>query len=389
MVLSGLKTHLPVLAVSETGSFDFNTNLPGITDWIANAKASIRYSKDNYASNLRELSTLWQTATGKAQSFGNATTITHKSRGNIDCSDEQLRELSQLMQDFRNELQSQGYEVMDIHQTSEYGYTPEMSEVFLRRAKEAIYPLYEEYYEDLCFVVHITGTADGQGPGRLINTSWGQAAGFNRYFPLVGGTLPKAGCGPVALGQIMNYHKFPAEYEWNTMHPIYSTTESARLLYDIACNANYTVENGGAKTSVYTLCRALDKMGYNAKAINHNFEKVMIELTNQRPVLIAGFDPDDENQITSKSKIGHAWLCTGYATYHAWDYYVCYTFTGRKMIDEIERSDIKEYGNSVVYYNWGWHGEHDGAYYDDFCSPGDYNFSKNRLNIIEIYPVNQ
>jgi hypothetical protein len=103
----------------------------------------------------------------------------------------------------------------------------------------------------------------------LLSSTWAQGHPYNFYTPVDQGGKSMAGCGPIAVSQIMNYWKYPIigrgsnsyswkgnllsadfnhEYYWNLMLPSYSGNENypnidavARLISDvgISVNANY------------------------------------------------------------------------------------------------------------------------------------------------------
>lgn len=71
--------------------------------------------------------------------------------------------------------------------------------------------------------------------------TWHQGSPYNDFVPAIDGTRCVAGCGPVAMGQIINYHKYIADYEFdNEIVPSNYTTftdesieiDEQALIYD-------------------------------------------------------------------------------------------------------------------------------------------------------------
>lgn len=380
-VVSAFKYYKPVLAESKTGTFNFSTVIPAVQAWIDETAAKIKVSAHNLDANRHELNAMWQTRLGYAPNLSSKR-FPMASHGNADITDEELAELSQIVQNCMFELKSQGYEVFDIHGDGT-GLDQSQIDIFVKRAEEAIYPKYTDFFEYLSFIVHITEPAEIYGGNRLV-TTWEQRNDYNQAFPKVNGSLPPAGCGPVAAGQIMYHYKHPATYAWNAMLPGKATPQTAQLLYDIARKSKYTVtcnSDGyptGTGVTAPDLADAMKSMGYHAKSMEHDSRKVDAELDNGRFIIMTGRNKD--------ATVGHAWVCAGRQTETYSDYYVCYTLTEKRIMNEIERSPLYTFTASSLYYNWGWGGQYDGFYTAEYPSPGTHKYTQDRQDIVEIYP---
>lgn len=218
--------------------------------------------------------------------------------------------------------------------------------------------------------------------GPLLTCEWGQGEPFNGLCP----TLPPgehcpAGCLPVAVAQVMYYHKHPAqgtgshEYLWltltsgkeyrlsadfgNTMYDwynmldryepgAYSETEAravAELVYHcgVGMEADYDLD----ETSAYTLDAGyamLTYMGYNPDMVyiersEHEYEwmeLLMSEIDAGRPVIYDARKLNGGDMFTADR---HAFVIDGYDA------------------------------DGLVHVNWGWGGTADGMYRIDNLKP--------------------
>lgn len=181
----------------------------------------------------------------------------------------------------------------------------------------------------------------------LGDIAWGQNGPYNGMVPTYvdGNGVTKhfpAGCEPVALAQIMMYHRWPengrgsysyewkgqtlsadfssSEYRWDLMIPDYSkasyTQEQADavalLMHDIgiALNSDYHTSGSGASFNGYELTEFFD---YDRNICNLSFGNCTVEewesvlrseLAAGRPVICTG-DP-------APGAAGHMFVCDGY-----------------------------------------------------------------------------
>lgn len=201
--------------------------------------------------------------------------------------------------------------------------------------------------------VSLYGRYDAVSP-LLGEIKWNQEEPYNLDCPVVSGTdlvgnpverRAPAGCVPTAVGQIMRYHMFPSDYDWNLMLPDYGAVEAsdmqkkevARLMYDIGrgVGARYDVFS----TSAYgvNVLPYLTTLGYSAMATYREYEKsnpaawepiILEELKAGRPVYMDGVGSN-----------GHAFICDG--------------------------NDADGY----LHINWGWGGMSNGYFNPVLLSP--------------------
>lgn len=224
----------------------------------------------------------------------------------------------------------------------------------------------------------------------VVKTQWNQPAPYNKYCP---DDCP-AGCVAVAIGQIMNYHKWPkvgtgasfttyngkaisvdfskSEYRWdlmkNTTKELKEDEEAAdavaKLLFDcgISLKMNYSKNGSGAFDKDVALA-LFNFFGYKHTTLVYDspnyysskeewIEKMKQEIVDGRPIYYSASSPKGGGQDAA----GHAFVISGY--------------------DE----------KNMVHVNWGWGGKDDG-YYDIFrLDPGAYAFTDGQTAIYGIVP---
>jgi hypothetical protein len=179
---------------------------------------------------------------------------------------------------------------------------------------------------------------DDYTPGSyLLRAHWNQGYPYNKFLPASQGQNVLAGCVNVAVGQIMQYYKYPASamgvlsyvwndqtlkailyrrYDWENMPdkldgtiPEYQTDEVALLLRDlgIANRTNFGLEDSYAVFSPETL---VENFGYstslsrrdNTENYEEFLERLKDEIDNGRPLLLGlpghmvvvdGYGPDE------------------------------------------------------------------------------------------------
>jgi len=212
-----------------------------------------------------------------------------------------------------------------------------------------------------------------------INNSGGCVPSYNKYCP---GTNDDdcdcnhkpAGCGAVALGQIMWYWQWPNKsnyrsYDWNLMpNELLNTStieqgdEIAHLLSDIGESSNMTYWCAGSWTTVNNLEEAL-KNNFNYKSVEKKIKNnwsyndvwndlIRAEIDAERPVVYRG----DKSDLSGEK---HIFVIDGYSV----------------------EDDI------FFHINWGWAGYCNGYYYFNDLTPGDNNFNNNQMAIIGISPT--
>lgn len=231
-----------------------------------------------------------------------------------------------------------------------------------------------------------------------VEFKWGQGSPFNQYCFTTNGQQALAGCGPVAVSQIMAYHKYPTHHEntrtgaiytypWDQMKYITDISSAysqpaiaqqvARFIEQVGseCYANYGVS--ATSTYLYNCITALEEMGYMVAPVNGNksiyydINQVKESLSTIGPVLMTG----------QSDQGGHAWVIEGYL--RMYDITPNVTSTGMK---------------ELLKCNWGWNSRADGYYISGIFdtrqggyvegngTSGNYDFYYGLQMVPKIYP---
>lgn len=178
----------------------------------------------------------------------------------------------------------------------------------------------------------------------MIETRWQQSAPYNMYCPVIGSGRTLAGCGALAMAQVMMYNRWPEKgrgcisyydpasmqtvtsdlsahsYDWDGMKVSYNSWDKAQnvaqLIFDcgVSVRTEYGLEKdgGSAASSVWLAQAFVSCFDYDSTAMYCNkdmydydlWEDMLYgELAGGRPVLYTGF---------SQESGGHAFICDGY-----------------------------------------------------------------------------
>lgn len=220
----------------------------------------------------------------------------------------------------------------------------------------------------------------------LITTKWSQGCYYNSLCPAIESQPcghAEVGCVAVAMGQIMNYWKFPevgysshsyssiygpvsanfgsTAYDWvhipDTLSDASSEVEIeavATLLYHCGVSVDMLYTNSGSGAHSYDVPDALvhyfkySREIYREKKGNDNaiwLSKLKDELDSQRPILYSG-----------NGNGSHAFVCDGYDS------------------------------NDLLHFNWGWGGNADGYFALSHLNPLGYDFNSGNAAIFNIVP---
>ncbi len=230
-------------------------------------------------------------------------------------------------------------------------------------------------------LLSVRGNSGRAGP--LILSQWHQGTFYNDSCPADPSGpngRANAGCVPLAMAQLIYYHRSPASgtgscsywhnnygllqanfgntvynYDGMLIHPDRHRPELPQLIYHcgVAVNANYNATSTGASTEV--IVEAIkqyfgydDEAFYLAKSDTTDVAwKGMIKtcIDERKPVIYRG----------SMGWTGHAWICDGY-------------------------------DDDFFHFNWGWGGYANGYYFLDNITPGGYNFTTAQGAIFNLMP---
>lgn len=215
--------------------------------------------------------------------------------------------------------------------------------------------------------VIVSGGTEHNQVGPLLQTIWGQGVGYNNLAPNMScsdysnGRAP-TGCVATAVAQVMRYHQHPSNYNWSIMPNIIwswqSNTSGAQevstLMYNIGNNISmsYSCNGSGAKTE-NAKNALINNFGYSnsARYVDYSDNSVVIELNNQRPVIMDGYHTEYTTGwwIFKKThrRNGHAWVCDG------WRETLYKTIHNPGTIYEYTTSTSS---GKFLHMNWGWNG---------------------------------
>lgn len=194
--------------------------------------------------------------------------------------------------------------------------------------------------------------------GTGVPVLWGQGHPYNMYCFDNKGRRALTGCVATAVAQAMAYYKFPKSYDGHTFHwqemigvyylngDLYGTeqgqTDVAFLMKRLGdagnLNMNYGVKASGA--NCYYIYQTFHNFGYDwgGTEESFNYEKMMNELDEGRPVIMGGYDKRDN---------GHAWVIDGYL-----NHFKIRTYKNGTT-ERVEKTEL-------VHCNWGWYGNNNG-----------------------------
>lgn len=198
----------------------------------------------------------------------------------------------------------------------------------------------------------------------LLTTNWGQNAPYNKYCFTDSGYQAKAGCVPIATGQIAAFHRHPLSYNghnynWNAIMqyeqvPITDTIASnsvAEFIHDIGVLENTNYGTGSSSTNFNNVANCWNAFDYHYLRDDSTavFDSIKVDVSDGYPVYMRGTRYYiDENGNWASS--GHAWVVDGVAI--------------KGFIQEV--SDIPPHiymtYQNLIHCNWGWNGNCNGYF---------------------------
>lgn len=177
-----------------------------------------------------------------------------------------------------------------------------------------------------------------------------QKAPYNKYCFTRNNKIAYVGCGPLAMGTIVSFYKWPTVIEsytmdWTSMYQQQYHDSWARL-FEILGRPKYLFANYGAieeskgtGVSEYDFIKAFNNLGYiGAKKTDFNIGDLQSELNSNNPVFVYG----------SRTGGAHVWVIDG-------GYYMAYRVPTLDNPSNLE----KEYYYHVL---WGWGGSANGFF---------------------------
>ena len=221
------------------------------------------------------------------------------------------------------------------------------------------------YLDGKGYYTDSSGWITDENIGPLLSTEWHQRLPYNYYCPVINDSIAVAGCVPIAIAQIMAYHKYPPvvngdSIDWTLVESGAmgdSLHYAARVVREVGreANADYgtkvtTATNSEAK-------QALRAFGYSVSSYEtYSDVRAKLYLGLQRPILARGDNVD--------GGVGHMWVIDGYLKNKNVNYY--YNMQPPYSLYKT----ITEYQH-YVHCNWGW-----GPDYNCYCLEDSFFFRK-------------
>lgn len=374
ILLSPQKTFYPVMAYSDKGHFDVNVEGKPVEEWTEDMSDVISQLDYLPSDSIEIYRRMWNDLL--FESSINKKPVIRKSPpiDEVEIPEEEMQKLYRAVRAKRTELESQGYKTYLI---SEYLSKDDITayENIRQLVQGAIYPLYESVWEELTLVVDIDNMTTTTKEN-MLKTFWGQDGMFNISFPtLSDGTKALAGCGPVAIGQVMYYHKYPANKPWSSMVTSFGNKATSDFLYELAIKSKADFKPGGTSVDKRDLQSTLESYGYICSRDIYSVSTTLEDVFNNRPVVLGGVEKGKEK--------GHIWVASG-ASISNWEYYtIYYTMTSQYGMSSFYQTDRKYLRQNSIYMNWGWDGRYDGFYVENgtLKIPGTTNKTVDRIMI--------
>ncbi len=233
------------------------------------------------------------------------------------------------------------------------------------------------------FIAKVKNNKDlkSKGVTPLLQSTWGQAGGYNDLCPVFNSSHCVTGCVATAMAQLMYYHKFPehgkgshsyyhpyfenisadfsdATYEWDKMKNTYADSydETAELMFHCGVSVDMFYKQDESSASMFAVKTAMvNYFNYSIRAefVMRDTAKeeewcsmLKEQLDDGKPVLYDGYG----------SMGAHAFVCDGY--------------------DDQNR----------FHFNWGWDGSLNGYFNLNDLTPDIYDFTDGQSAIIDLVP---
>lgn len=346
IVISAVKDLYPVLAYNTEGFFDINAGIPGFDGWMKDVNTLTENPTAINPDSIQSCRKMWQIYE-KASELQIPAGRDWKP-GMIDEAEYQI-----LQRIFADSVSSWNARNITVHYLDDIKKNyPDKYEYYNDLAHSSIWPEYEPVYQQFSVVVERNKLYTDYSRF-LIETRWNQTGGFNQTFGPRGTNLVNAyaGCGPVAAGQIMYYHKWPTKYNWSDMPLYYGTTTTSNFLLDLALQAGADFKDSGTGVQLDNIYKVFRANGYTCEKegwSNNSQNKLKNEIVSGRPVLL--------------QTPGHEYVLGGYSELEGQTVFELWTFMDVHRFRDVVSDVINHYRNQSFYINWGWGGKNDGHY---------------------------
>lgn len=357
-LISATRDYVPVLAYSDKGFFELSADMGPLAIWFEETKVAIRTHKelpDESKDNIRRMWDRFETQNIQSHPAS-------ALRSFMYMSDAYSNRSSQLYYQYGhlgwNKIMPLLYAGSYIDMNN-YSYLCDLANSYGSPLEYTI-------------VVVKSATDFSYDIGPLLTTHWHQSSPYNS---VCNSHNYDAGCGAVAMAQIMNFHKFPQSVsynnvaiDWNDM-PNYATTGSSGgsapyliAATGLALNTIYTSVGSAALLS--QVDNAFRSFFYSVTDVDHDADGVKYQISQQRPVMMFG---SSSSIPVYQSLKGHYWVCDGVKHDRFSDSYFVefinpsnysYSTKGHTSLTE-PLVTTTSYG-PFFHMNWGWRGSNEG-----------------------------
>ncbi len=391
-LISATKKYQPLLAFNDEGSFTINESMPGgvklwkdaMVEYISKVEDIL--PEDSIAGFKSE----WNAISPNPSPGPISPQVDHYIDSpffHSDFTQEDYKRLRGIMADSIANWEAQGCRVETFDNLrygelipgpyGDQGYT--INDI-LRMCDGMPYIFYCENFRFIsCAVYSEKDFYEETGP--YIESKWGQDFPFNTACPIIDYQNSLAGCGPVAVGQLMRYLQHPSKYAWGSMPltftPTFGLGVVPEFLYEIGTEMGTEYGLTASSTLVNDEISFLQKYYSFETARKIDNSKLPNFINGQLAFISASWD---------NGKYEHAWLSGGHWSHQRYTSNKIYTFI---LPDEMQSCGNMEqetwYPKTKVYYmNWGYAGQYDGYYASSGWSlPG--SGSKNAPEAIRIF----
>jgi hypothetical protein len=310
VIMGATQNYYPVLAYSDKGSFEITPEMSGVSVWLEETKGAIQVSDTFNDSIKANMQGLWRSYeiedTDLSQSMPQ-TRSGNYSDGELACQNKCMELIAQ--------YGSTGWMFIPLSYVSQWLGSSDvpLDNIVSNLTNDGNYFSSSPEYT----VFGFRFSYDNYQVGPLLTTHWHQGFPFNNF---LGGL--SAGCGPIAVAQVMKYYQHPPmvftldnnySFSWSTIPDDVDPNSDQDAFVRVVGAFIGTNYSSGGYTTPGDMEEGLQNLLYNVDRGNYNSQKVISEIFSHRPVIMLGNDdnlslfPDPLNYLNGS----HYWVCDG------------------------------------------------------------------------------
>lgn len=364
IVLSATKKSQPVLAFSDKGHFSQEASVNGAKEYIQGYKAFVKDAINGDSDSLRRKNALrWALFEKADKPFA--------TRGLP------ATEIKDLQAEIEKEIARKvalGYTYIGTITAAQYYLSAEQYQALIKDISLHTIPGYDYKQTSLLFIKSVQPTCIGP----LLKTNWQQSTEpFN-----IDAANGFAGCVPIAMAQIVYYHKFPNKYDWANIAINPVTNEATTFFFkDIRKLCKVKYNKGGTSSNIAKAKNAFKELGYTVTegGVPASY-RLSREIKDLCPVQIFG----------KNNSSGHSWVCDGYL-----NRYIEGVISFLSTEPSIQGTPFSDYdvqldhpyasedeSGEFFHMNLGWNGYNNGWYRANTYNPNSkYNYTDNQQTL--------